>query len=73
MAHSYVSSLMHCVFSTKERQRLISPDLMQRLFPYLGGIARVNGMIALLSEELTTTFTFCWRFRRRSRFPRRSN
>jgi len=42
MAHSYVSSLMHYVFSTKERQRLIIRELMQRLFPYLGGIARAN-------------------------------
>ncbi len=27
MPHSYVSNLMHCVFSTKERRRLITPDI----------------------------------------------
>ncbi len=31
---------MHCVFSTKERRRLITQELQQRLWPYLGGIAR---------------------------------
>jgi REP element-mobilizing transposase RayT len=38
---------MHCVFSTKERRKLITPDLQQRLYPYLGGIARENKMKAL--------------------------
>ena len=44
MPHSYVSQLMHCVFSTKERRPLITPDLQSRLFPYLGGIARKHKM-----------------------------
>jgi REP-associated tyrosine transposase len=44
---SYVSAYFHCVFSTKERQPLISPALQERLWPYLGGIARQNDMIAL--------------------------
>jgi putative transposase len=43
MAHSYTSSLFHCVFSTKERRRIITPDLQDRLWPYLGGIAREIG------------------------------
>jgi REP element-mobilizing transposase RayT len=38
---------MHCVFSTKERRRLITPELQDRLYPYLGGIARENKMKAL--------------------------
>jgi REP element-mobilizing transposase RayT len=38
---------MHCVFSTKERRQLITPDLQQRLYPYLGGIAREHKMKAL--------------------------
>jgi len=38
---------MHCVFSTKERRRLITPELQQCLHPYLGGIARENKMKAL--------------------------
>jgi putative transposase len=45
--HSYVSCLMHCVWATKERLPLIKPDLQQRLWPYLGGIARKNKMKAL--------------------------
>lgn len=35
---------MHCVFSTKERRPLITPELQIRLFAYLGGIARENKM-----------------------------
>ena len=44
---SYVSSYFHCVFSTKERQRLIMPELRERLWPFLGGIARQNKMKAI--------------------------
>ena len=39
---SYISSYFHCVFSTKERQNLITPALRERLLPFLGGIARNN-------------------------------
>lgn len=42
MAHSFVNQLSHCVFSTKERRPLITPDLQARLYPYMGGIAREN-------------------------------
>ena len=45
--HSFVSCLMHCVFATKERRPLITPALQQRLWPYLGGIARENKMIVV--------------------------
>ena len=45
---SYVSSYFHCVFSTKERRRLITPALQERLWPFLGGIARQNHMKALV-------------------------
>src|SRR5881296_1540105 len=44
---SYVSSYFHCVFSTKERQPRIPPPLRDRLWPFLGGIARQNGMKAI--------------------------
>ena len=44
---SYVSSYFHCVFSTKERRPLIPPPLRERLLPFLGGIARQNGMKAI--------------------------
>ena len=42
--HSFTSCLVHCVFSTKERRRLITPVLQERLWPYLGGIARQHKM-----------------------------
>jgi putative transposase len=42
MAHSYVSSLFHCVFSTKGRRKIITPDLQEPLWPFMGGIARKN-------------------------------
>lgn len=47
MGHSYVHSLYHCVFSTKERKRLIDEELEMRLWPYIGGIARDNDCTAL--------------------------
>ena len=47
MSHSYVSNLMHCTFSTKDRCPAIDSELESRLWPYLGGIARENRMKAL--------------------------
>jgi hypothetical protein len=41
---SYVASYFHCVFGTKERQKLIQPALQKRLWPFLGGIAREHDM-----------------------------
>jgi putative transposase len=39
---------MHCVFATKKRRPLIAADLQERLWPYLGGIARENKVKALV-------------------------
>ena len=47
MAHTYTSELVHCVFSTQNRMKIISKDLQPKLWPYLGGIARKNGFHAL--------------------------
>ena len=47
MPHSYISNLMHCIFSTKDRMPLITPELESRLWPYMGGIAREHKMRAL--------------------------
>ena len=44
---SYISSYFHCVFSTKQRQRIITPELRERFWPFLGGIARQNKMKAI--------------------------
>ena len=45
--HSFVSSLHHCVFATKGREPWLTAELRERLWPYLGGVARENGMKAL--------------------------
>jgi putative transposase len=47
MSHSYVSNLMHCTFSTKERYPFIDSNLQSRLWPYIGDIARENRMKAV--------------------------
>ncbi len=45
--HSFTSCLIHCVWSTKNRESFLRSDLRDRLWPYLGGIARENKMKAL--------------------------
>src|ERR1041385_2278263 len=45
--HAFTSSLYHCVWSTKGRQPVLSPEIQKRLWPYLGGIARANKVTAL--------------------------
>jgi len=47
MPHSYSSSLFHCTFSTKDRRNIITPELQERLWPYLAGIAKENDIRAL--------------------------
>jgi REP-associated tyrosine transposase len=47
MAHTYCSSLVHCVFSTKERRTVIAPEVQPRLRAYMGGVARDLAMTAL--------------------------
>ena len=45
--HSFTSCLVHCVWSTKNREASLDSKLRDRLWPYLGGIARENKMKAL--------------------------
>src|SRR5436190_8015405 len=45
--HSFVNSLHHCIFATKGRQPMLSADIRQRLWSYLGGVARENDIKAL--------------------------
>jgi putative transposase len=47
VSHTFVSALYHCVFSTKGRRRLITENLQDRLWPFMGGIAREQGLKAL--------------------------
>lgn len=47
MANTYTSLNYHIVFSTKDRAPWLSEPVRERLWPYLGGIARESGMKAL--------------------------
>jgi putative transposase len=48
MSHTYVSALVHCVFSTKERRKLIRAETQSELWSFIGGIARKNEFKALI-------------------------
>ena len=48
MAHTYISDLVHCVFSTKLRRNLINVEIQSDLWSFLGGIARKNKCKALM-------------------------
>ena len=43
MANTYINIFIHTVFSTKNRESWLSSSLRERLYPYIGGIARGNG------------------------------
>jgi hypothetical protein len=45
MANTSCSLNIHCIFSTKERAPLLNPELRERLWPFLGGIAKQNGIM----------------------------
>jgi putative transposase len=47
MANTYSSLFYHIVFSTKHRKTLIHRDIEERVWQYLGGIARKHNMTAL--------------------------
>ena len=44
MANTYTSLHYHLVFSTKNRERWITPEVEERIWAYLGGIAKENKM-----------------------------
>lgn len=48
MANSYICCHLHIIFSTKERKAIITPDIQERLWAFIGGIARENKMKALV-------------------------
>jgi putative transposase len=47
MGHSYMNVLIHLVFSTKERRKLIPTDKQEELWRYLTGIAKNLGFTVL--------------------------
>ena len=48
MANSYTNCLYHIVFSTKQRKTFLTPEIRERLWPYLGGLARERGIVPLM-------------------------
>ena len=47
MANTYTCLFYHFVFSTKHRQPLIHADIAQRVWAYIGGIARAHNLAAI--------------------------
>ena len=45
--HTFTQTLVHIVWSTQDRECVLSAEIRGRLWPYIGGIARENGMKAL--------------------------
>ena len=48
MANTYTCLHYHVVFSTKNRERWIAQAMENRIWDYLGGIARTNGLKPIL-------------------------
>lgn len=47
MANTYTSLHYHVIFSTKNREPWIAPDIEERVWRFIGGIARKHDMSAL--------------------------
>lgn len=47
MANTFASLHYHLIFSTKDREPWLRPDIQERVWAFLGGVARENGMKAL--------------------------
>ena len=47
MANTYASLHYHIIFSTKNREPWIVPNIEQRIWSFMGGIARKHRMVAL--------------------------
>lgn len=43
MSHTYTNILIHALFSTKDRQRSLIPDIKDETFNYLGGVVNALG------------------------------
>ena len=68
MANTYTSLHYHVIFSTKNRQPFLAEAIRDRVFAYLGGIARENGMNALEVGGVAITCTCLFQFLRLSRY-----
>jgi putative transposase len=53
MANSYTALFIHLIFSTRNRESVLTSELRQRLWAYMGGIARENKIKALSIGGMT--------------------
>jgi putative transposase len=44
MAHSYAQAILHVVFSTKDRRKIISKELQPRMWSYIAGICKADAI-----------------------------
>lgn len=49
MADTYVQQRIHLVWSTRKRESILTPQVQDRLWPYLGGIVRHCGGVMLIA------------------------
>jgi putative transposase len=47
MANTYSQIYLHFVFSTKNREPFIRPDIEQRVWAYIGGVAKHHGIVPI--------------------------
>ncbi len=47
MANTFTSRHVHVVFSTKNRERWLTPELQEDVWRYIGGICRTHGLTEL--------------------------
>jgi putative transposase len=47
MSHTYVQNFLHVVFSTKERRKLIPPDIRTKLWAYMAGVCSKEKIVPL--------------------------
>jgi REP-associated tyrosine transposase len=52
MAHTFSNLLTHVIFSTKDRESLITPDLKSNLLAYTGGIVREIGGKEIVANSM---------------------
>ena len=48
MGHTYISNYIHFVFSTKNRTPFFTPEIRERLWEYIGGIAKQNNITPII-------------------------
>jgi len=67
MRHTHMCVFLHVVFSTKNRRNTIRETLRNRLWSYMGGIARAHKLHAIIIGGMETMSICCSQFPRLSR------